>query len=550
MGDYERLIVAIATNDVPRVNTLINTALRNGASVNTITSQIIEAVQGLRSTKGFTDFERDLSLLIYRIGGNSLLYSMNHALGLPSLRTITNSANFVKITPTLGPISADELRANIQKVILEPRAVANKTNKPGVVIMMDEVAIEEHADYFPAQNKVGGLCQKHSGSIPLTLNTYKSALNIVDALRDGKVHFAKEMLVVAAKFPDDPNVHPILVAPTCKQETAEDMADLFKMIMSVWLEVAEPTCGDINNFASDGDGLRRNVGYQLLCVDELPSEHPLHKILSNMRGLNLCTGPRLILITFDWRHEIKRESTLVRQESGITVDAGEVVNPVFLARSLQLLPQHDEKSVHKLLNPDDPQDVPRAIDLLEALISLRDAKAPHEDIALASTLDSVRLLGHVFENFAIPFINPDLSLSEQVTMLSTYAHLAFVLFREYRLGFMWNQLYGDTQSTVKNIMFTVAKQHQRDPEGSGNANDDGDDPLEGLFSFTRMAGGHNSAMNYKQGVERSGAAGRVILREFTVAGQRCIGRVAGAGLLGPNTKTISMPRAGTEISKR
>jgi hypothetical protein len=60
----------------------------------------------------------------------------------------------------------------------------------------------------------------------------------------------------------------------------------------------------------------------------------------------------------------------------MTVDCGEVVNPVFLARSLQLLPQHDEKSAHKLLNPDDPQDVPRAIDLIEALISLRDAKTP------------------------------------------------------------------------------------------------------------------------------------------------------------------------------
>ncbi|KAJ7759677.1 hypothetical protein B0H14DRAFT_3511324 [Mycena olivaceomarginata] len=55
-------------------------------------------------------------------------------------------------------------------------------------------------------------------------------------------------------------------------------------------------------------------------------------------------------------------------------------------------------------------------------------------------------------------------------------------------------------------MFTVAKQHQRDPKGSVNANDNGNDPLEGLFSFTRMARGHNSAMNYKQGVERSGWA--------------------------------------------
>jgi hypothetical protein len=85
----------------------------------------------------------------------------------------------------------------------------------------------------------------------------------------------------------------------------------------VWLEVAEPTCGDINNFASDGDGLRRKVGYQLLCVDELPSEHPLHKILSNMRGLNLCTGPRLILITFDWHHEIKCASSSQQTLSGL-----------------------------------------------------------------------------------------------------------------------------------------------------------------------------------------------------------------------------------------
>ncbi|KAJ7331552.1 hypothetical protein DFH08DRAFT_916488 [Mycena albidolilacea] len=396
MGDYERLIVAIATNDVPHVNTLINTVLQNGASINTITSQIIEAVQGLRSTKGFTEFEHDLSLLIYCISGNSPLYSMNHALGLPSICTITNSAHFVKITQTLGPISAEELRTNIQKVILEPRAAANKTKKSGVMIMMDGVAIEEHADYFPAQNKVGGLCQKHSGSIPLGLNTYKSALTIVDALRDGKVHFAKEMLVVAAKFPDDPNVHPILVALTCKQETAKDMTDLFKMVMSVWEEVAEPSCGDINNFASDGDGL---------CRKKLSVGHPLHKILSNMRGLNLCTGPRLILMTFNWRHEIKCDSTLVQQESGI----GELV---FLGWSLQLLPQHNEKFWHKLLNPDDLQDVPRAINLI-VLISLRDAKALHKDIALASTLDSVRLLGHVFENFAIPFITPVISVSEE-----------------------------------------------------------------------------------------------------------------------------------------
>ncbi|KAJ7688591.1 hypothetical protein B0H17DRAFT_897303, partial [Mycena rosella] len=84
MDDYERLLMAIATKDVPRIHAIIKTALRNGASIRTITNKIYDAFEGLHSTKGFTDFERDLGVLIYRLGGRSLVYAMNHALNLPS----------------------------------------------------------------------------------------------------------------------------------------------------------------------------------------------------------------------------------------------------------------------------------------------------------------------------------------------------------------------------------------------------------------------------------------------------------------------------------
>ncbi|KAJ7662776.1 hypothetical protein DFH06DRAFT_1088352 [Mycena polygramma] len=506
MGDFERLIIAIATNDIPRINALVRTALSNGASINTITAQIIEAVKGIRSTKGFTKFEHDLSLLIYRIGGHSLLYSLNHALGLPSLRTINNSAHFVKITPTFGPISAVEIRANIQNVILEPRTLAGKTARnQGIVVMMDECAVEERCDYFPSVNKIGGLCQKHSGTIPLTLQTYKSAMTIVDALREGKVHFAKEMLVVAVRFGNEQNIYPILVAPTCKMETAEDTVALYEMIISAWDEVARDVYGVIRNFATDGDPNRRRAGYLLFCKEELSPTHPLYEVLSNLKGLNLCTGKDQILQTFDWRHEVKRECTLVRQPRGMTVD-GRIVNPFFLGEALSRLDGQDEKSVHRLLNPHDAQNVPTALDLVDAIVQLRDLKPPSSNVELAATLDSTRLLGYLFENFSCPFITPDATLSDQVRMLSTYAHMAFALFREFRTDFMSNQLYGDTQTTVKNIVFSVAKQQLLDRDEKVNANEDGTDPVENHFGFMRMAGGHNSAMSYKQGVERNGWA--------------------------------------------
>ncbi|KAJ7727820.1 hypothetical protein DFH07DRAFT_970034 [Mycena maculata] len=503
MGDFERLIIAIATNDVKRVNVLLCTAIKNGTSINTITAQIIEAAQGIRSTKGFTKFEHDLSLLIYHIGGHSLIYSLNHALGLPSLRTINNAANFVKITLTFGLISAAEIRANIQNVILEPRALAGKNGKHGIVIMMDECAVEERCDYFPSVDKIGGLCQKHSGGIPLTLQTYKSAMTIVDALREGKVHFSKEMLVVAVRFGNEENIYPILVAPTCKMETAEDTVALYEMIISAWDDVVRETCGVIRNFATDGDPNRRRAGYLLFCQEELPTSHPLYEILSNLKGLNLCTGKDLILQTIDWRHEIKREFGVLL--SGMTVD-GKIINPFFLGETLNLLPDQDEKSVHQLLNPNDAQNVPTALDLVDAIIQLRDLKPPSSNVELAATLDSTHLLGYLFENFSHPFITPEASLSDQIRMLSTYAHLAFVLFREFHTDFMSNQLYRDTQTTVKNIVFSVAKQQLLDPNVKVNANEDGTDPVECHFGFMRMAGGHNSAMSYKQGVERNGWA--------------------------------------------
>ncbi|KAF8209538.1 hypothetical protein K438DRAFT_1929913 [Mycena galopus ATCC 62051] len=48
---------------------------------------------------------------------------------------------------------------------------------------------------------------------------------------------------------------------------------------------------------------------------------------------------------------------------------------------------------------------------------------------------------------------------------------------------MSNQLYGDMQTMIKNVVFTIAKQQQLDPDGKVNANEDGTDPVENHFAF-------------------------------------------------------------------
>ncbi|KAG9309782.1 hypothetical protein JVU11DRAFT_10156 [Chiua virens] len=71
---------------------------------------------------------------------------------------------------------------------------------------------------------------------------------------------------------------------------------------------------------------------------------------------------------------------------------------------------------------------------------------------------------------------------------------------------MPNQLYYDSQTLVKNVIFCIAKQQCLDASQPFFLLDVGDDAIKLLFAFLRMCGGHNSALNYKQAIDRLRAA--------------------------------------------
>jgi hypothetical protein len=158
-----------------------------------------------------------------------------------------------------------------------------------------------------SSTQVGGLCSKHTATTPLTLATHKSANTIVDALANEEIHFGTEMLFAAAKCKNEQLIYPLLCALSCKKETAEDMVAIFELIMKDWKDSgAEAEVGEIWDFATDSDKLRRKAGYAIFVQIELKSS-TIFITLSNLPGLNLFTGPGLILIMFDWHHILKRE---------------------------------------------------------------------------------------------------------------------------------------------------------------------------------------------------------------------------------------------------
>lgn len=138
---------------------------------------------------------------------------------------------------------------------------------------------------------------------------------------------------------------------------------------------------------------------------------------------------------------------------------------------------------------------------MRAIVALRSLPSDPADPEATADLDAIRLLSDLCESILEAFINPCLSLTEQVEYLSKFAHISFALFRLYRTSFMSNQLYGDCQCMVKNAVFCIAKQQSLDPSQPFHMFELGDDRLEKLFGRLRMLGAHDSGMCFNQGVD-------------------------------------------------
>ena len=319
LEDHNSLVMALSQADIPWLRQLLKTALHNGASIRTIIRMIEDALERGYRPRGHTAEATDLALLIYRLGGRSLLFALSKHLALPSLCTLRSKMSFVKITPTIGHISVDTIKKNIRDTVAGPRLEAGQTVRRSVSLLIDETALEEAAVYLPLANGVGGLCWTHSHLVDPTLYNYQSAINIATSLKAGKVHLGKEVTVIGAHLFGEDGLYPILAAPTCKSEDATDMEFVFNTAVSGWQAGGgEEDIGPLWSFATDGDATRRKAGHKVFLKNQLPITSPLYGTLSNLPGMNLYTGDGEVTLDFDYKHIIKRKCSLLM--STITIN--------------------------------------------------------------------------------------------------------------------------------------------------------------------------------------------------------------------------------------
>ncbi|KAG1861685.1 hypothetical protein F4604DRAFT_1929762 [Suillus subluteus] len=497
--------------NIPRLQQIVNIALRNGASIHAVINKLEDALEGVYHPRGYDASDLDIAMLVYRLGGRQLLFALSQKLTIPSLCTLRTRSTFTVLTPTIGPICNEHFNQNIHAVVLSN--LTSSTSLCGVSLMIDEIALEEMAVHFSKYDKVGSLCWKHSHLIDPVLRTYESAMNIAQKIHDGEVHLGKELMVIGALCFSWDEIFPILVAPTCKTENTYDTEQNLSRAIARWNTTsAAAQIRPVWSLATDGDATRCAAGHKLFLKIPLPQDSPLFGTLINMPGLNLFTGDNEVRLDFDFKHIFKCICTLLWSPAGVVLNNGRIINSMMLAWYLVWLPAYDEAAVMKLLHPDDPQDVPRAVELILAIIEF--SKLQHTivadsfstDIKTRADLQSITLLSALLKSIILPFTDISLWLSKQVMLLSRYSHLTFAFFHAHQRSFMSYQLYYDTQTMTKNSMFCIAKQQDLDSHAPFFLGDVRDDPLEILFGRTCMIGGHNSVSSYAQALNHLGTA--------------------------------------------
>jgi hypothetical protein len=182
-----------------------------------------------------------------------------------------------------------------------------------------------------------------------------------------------------------------------------------------------------------------------------------------------------------------------------------IVNRLILEEHLVLLPNQTRESVCKLLNPTDPQDVPRAIELICAVADLCTLDISTFNPSQMKTISALQLIGTLFHAMIEPFVNPNMSLFEQMRYLSEYSHIALVLYRWNGTSFMSNQLYANSQVMVKNLFFYHARQILMNLSLPVLLMLGGNDCLENQFGRVRMQGAHNCGVDLKTLMDRLAA---------------------------------------------
>ncbi|KAF8169089.1 hypothetical protein BJ912DRAFT_933997 [Pholiota molesta] len=495
VDDYKRLIMLLSQHKIGGVSTILSISIRNGASPAAIYSKLQRAIEGVyRPRSGWSTRQLDIAFLATALGGSRLLYVFQKEESYPSNSTVKRRKPIPELTVSTGVPDDPEISRNISSILGENGRPAPSSHLVGQTLMIDGVALEEACRYDHQNGCILGVCREHSSKAPngLHVDSFQDIADLSKALSDNPAvcHHGKDGTVLAlAPTTGHDNYYPspLVLSPSCKSEVGDELSNWVARFLEIYRTHpdGERKHGPIFTLETDGESSFRSMRYKLGILEEIDPNSEIGKCLYSLPGFNHFTGRHGLVTTSDPKHIIKRFASMIRSKKGIQI-ADTFLTREDFKRTLQIMSGLTETQAYALLNPADKQNVPLAVNLLTHLLDgSKKAPPPSTEPNFAYRLRKIRFLATLLSYFLEPFMNINMSLSDQLKSLATYSHLLTAMHLKHRGGFMNSALFADSQSVVKSVFYTAARLKVLDPNLDYHILFEGSDRLEGIFSNVR-----------------------------------------------------------------
>ena len=478
---HQRFLLCISQNNIPRLQQLVSVAVRNKRSIQYIVDKVLNAIDGLYLARPSHD-DKELAYLILQFGGPALVDICHRANFLPSSSTAYRMAKELK-----------KLDSNISysaQMCMEKNTSLNKDNSTyGYSIKADETYVNPHVRYDSKYDEIKGVCYQH-GSEFRSFSSYEEAEKLAEAVKNSEVHVPKECLVISGCSMNKTSPSDIILAwPTCDKQDFQGTYDHFESLSDKYLEM---TGKPLMNFATDGDGTRRQV-FNSLLNKTLDESTPVGEIICSLPLVDLLCGSHQETVSYDPKHLVKRSWTSFIKES-VCID-NITIKKSDLKDLFCLLPKSNDLEIDGLLNPTDKQNVPAATKFLLYFIeAVRDTPMKDFPYRLVSIREHIIFLSNVFEGLLCFYTDKTISIKKQITRFSEACYSLFYL-RSKHTRVIPNQLYHDLQSTFIDALFCCAKAQVYFPNELLFLVLGGTDALERIFGVLRMKNS-NASMDY------------------------------------------------------
>lgn len=325
INDHQRLHMFIATNDVRSLRRLLWGALRRRASVPAILNLIQRSLDGNYNPRSqFSDRDLAIGFLAKSLGGPRLLYALSKADKYPSVSTVAQKFRIPSLIPSVSTPSRQEIYDNIA-MFFGPKAPQHPDPcarlLPGLIIMIDGVAINECCRYDALRDYILGLCREHSHRVNKSVRTYANVEAVSKALHQDKTCcYGKDGTVVAiGPYADSEHYTPIaiVVSPSCKKETADELLIWIELILDVWRTHPDGECkhGPIWTVGSDGESSFRKMRMSMCMTDSIDVHSDLGRVLVKLPGLNTKVSKHDTGSTCDPKHVMKSKWSVFYSQS-------------------------------------------------------------------------------------------------------------------------------------------------------------------------------------------------------------------------------------------